>query len=88
MYSEIPINSIWKHSCVTPLLKKKTPSCGPGNYRPTDSAFTFCLLFKKNLKSHMAKHIEANSVFNMSRHGFASGNSVTTNMFNSTMVAP
>uniref|UniRef100_A0A7I4XVS2 Reverse transcriptase domain-containing protein n=1 Tax=Haemonchus contortus TaxID=6289 RepID=A0A7I4XVS2_HAECO len=76
-FGEVPVR--WKHSFVTPLLKKE-PSWNPENYRPVSITSLFCRLFEKVLKKHVSRHLSSNHIVSRHQHGFTPGLSVETNM--------
>lgn len=69
----------WKHTFVTPILKKN-PSSSPENYRPVSITSVLCRLFEKILKEHIVDHLEKNSILSASQHGFIKGKSTLTNL--------
>lgn len=80
MWGEVPRK--WKHSFVTPLLKRK-PASDAGNYRPVSITSFFCRIFEKVLKDHIMCHLRRNSAIPRSQHGFMPGRSVESNMLES-----
>ncbi|XGW32189.1 hypothetical protein V3C99_010399 [Haemonchus contortus] len=67
-FGEVPMR--WKHSFVTPLLKKE-PSWNPENYRPVSITSLFCRLFEKVLKKHVSSHLSSNHIVSRHQHGFS-----------------
>lgn len=76
-FSEVP--SLWKHSYVTPVLKKE-PASDPSNFRPVSITSIFYRLFEKILKKHILEHLESNKILPSAQHGFVNGKSIETNM--------
>ncbi|XGW17004.1 hypothetical protein V3C99_001991 [Haemonchus contortus] len=77
MRGEVPRR--WKHSFVTPVLKKE-PSSDPANYRPVSITSLFCRLFEKTIKAHILEYVAACHIIPKAQHGFIPGRSVETNM--------
>lgn len=77
MCSEIPQR--WKHSYVTPLLKKN-PSSDVSNYRPVSITSFPCRIFEKVIKSHLLQFLSRNNVIPDAQHGFMPCKSVETNL--------
>ena len=77
MFSEVPLR--WKHSFVTPVLKKE-PASQPENYRPISITSVFCRLFEKVIKEHILHHSLVHRIIPPEQHGFVPGRSVETNL--------
>lgn len=77
MFGEVPKR--WKHSYVTPLLKKK-PGSDINNYRPISITSILCRIFEKGIKSHLFEHLSRNGLIPDCQHGFVPKKSVETNM--------
>ncbi|EYC13222.1 hypothetical protein Y032_0044g1043 [Ancylostoma ceylanicum] len=75
--SEVPRR--WKHSYVTPILKKQ-PSSSPKNYRPVSITSLFCRLLEKIIKKHVTNHLSSNKIIPDNQHGFVEGKSIETNL--------
>ena len=60
---------IWKDAHVTPVYKKGE-KCSPGNYRPISLTSVICKTLEKLIRNAIVDHMEKNSLFNKSQHGF------------------
>ena len=60
---------IWRDAHVTPVYKKGE-KCSPGNNRPISLTLVICKAVEKGIPNSIADHMEKNSLFNMSQHGF------------------
>lgn len=76
-YSEVPLR--WKHSFITPLLKKE-PSSSVDNYRQVSITSFFCRIFEKVLKKHIEEHLVRNAIIPTNQHGFVKGKSTESNL--------
>ena len=71
---------IWKDAHVTPVYKKGE-KCSPGNYRPISLASVICKTLEKLIRNAIVDHMEKNSLFNKSQHGFLKTRSCMTPNF-------
>ena len=70
---------IWKDAHVTPVYKKGE-KCSPGNYRPISLTSVICKTPEKLIRNAIVNHMEKNSLFNKSQHGFMKTKSCMTQL--------
>lgn len=75
---EIPND--WKTSKITPVFKAGNRS-DPSNYRPISLTSIPCKLLEHILYSQIASHLDNNSFFYEKQHGFRSGHSCESQLF-------
>ena len=72
----------WKHSIITPKLKKGSPS-NPHNYRPIALTCTCCKIFETLVASDLTNYLLSHNLINKQQHGFLKNHSTTTNLLES-----
>ena len=70
---------IWKNAHVTPVYKKGE-KCSPGNYMPISLTSVICKTLEKLIRNAIVNHMEKNSLFNKSQHGFMKTRSCMTQL--------
>ena len=70
---------IWKDAHVTPVYKKGE-KCSPGNYRSISLTSVICKTLEKLIRNAIVDHMEKNSLFNKSQHGFMKTRSCMTQL--------
>lgn len=70
----------WKISKVVPVFKAGNRS-DPSNYRPISLTCIACKLLEHVIYSHVASHLDQNNFFFTKQHGFRSGFSCETQLF-------
>ena len=73
----------WKMALVTPI-HKKGPITFPGNYRPISITSTCCRAMERIINKSLMHHLIQNKLINKNQHGFVSGRSTVTNLFECT----
>ena len=70
---------IWKDAHVTPVYNRGE-KWSPGNYRPIILTSVICKTLEKLIRNAIGNHMENNSLFNKSKHGFMKTRSCMTQL--------
>ena len=80
LWRDIP--SEWKHSIVTPIFKKGSPS-DPSNYRPIALTCSCCKILESLITSDLLVFLHSHNLISKHQHGFLKHHSTCTNLLES-----
>ena len=74
--------SEWKHSIVTPIYKKGSPSA-PSNYRPIALTCSCCKILESLIVSDLLYFLQSHNLISKHQHGFLKHHSTCSNLLES-----
>jgi hypothetical protein len=74
--------SEWKHSIITPIFKKGSPS-DPANYRPIALTCSICKILEKVISKDLLDFLHNHHLISRHQHGFLKHHSTCTNLLES-----
>ena len=75
--------TVWKEAIVIPLFKGKGSRGDPSSYRPNSLCRCIGNILERIVHTQLVKYIDDNQLLCSRQHGFISGHSILTNLFDS-----